>query len=284
MFSIVRSLQPKGAGVHFIVLDCGISRKGIDHLLGVTRSWDGRASVELQLLPPGALDDAPVHHHFSAAACARLLLPELRPDLDRVLYIDSDTVVRDDLRPLAMMRLGANEVGAAAGDFAFPTVAEGLPAGTWESGREAGQRYFNSGVLLMECRRWRQEQLGPKMLRYLAEHATTNRLADQDAINGVIGQRLHVLPPRMNYQVYGVAQRFALRVAPDARRAAVLHFVGGKPWQADGLTRNPTSVWARRQWYQALDESGALTWRHRQRMRASSLGAQVRRLRARSSV
>jgi lipopolysaccharide biosynthesis glycosyltransferase len=171
---------------------------------------------------------------FSPANYYRMLLPELLPQLDRVLYLDADIVVDDDVAPLWSTDLSGHALAAV------PNVLH--PKNPQDHVRNLGLKqardYLNSGVLLMDLKRMRDSALERQLLDYAAAHPQLMLFADQDAFNGVLQGRWERLHPRWNVQTT------MLEVAPpdqplaeaDLRQAlarpAVIHYMGWwKPWR-----------------------------------------------------
>lgn len=155
--------------------------------------------------------------HLTAATYYRVLLGSiLSPDIDRVLYLDADTIVLSDVRPLFGLDLGTAVIGAALDRGSVQMAARrGLP------------RYVNSGVLVMDLQRWRQGDLARRCLDFAAQNPEKISYGDQCAINAVCTDLIHVLEPRWNRFVVPQTR------ADDAGDAAILHYItGDKPWQA----------------------------------------------------
>ena len=158
------------------------------------------------------------------ATYGRLVMHKLLPsDLDRVLYIDGDTLVDIDIAPLATVPLGGAILGAV------------VDIGRILIGRreEAQQRldlgsdgdYFNAGVLLIDWSRWRDAEVGERTLQALAETPQRFTQADQCALNYVCRGRWAKLDLVWNYQPASVIYQ--------DRCEALFHFLGGsKPWNA----------------------------------------------------
>ena len=95
---------------------------------------------------------------------ARLLIPRLFPEtVGRILYLDADLLVLDDLEPLWEVDLEGAAVGAVADALDVP-LNHGGP------GREEMPRvrsYFNSGVLLIDLPRWREKKISERAIEYL---------------------------------------------------------------------------------------------------------------------
>jgi UDP-glucose/galactose:(glucosyl)LPS alpha-1,2-glucosyl/galactosyltransferase len=155
--------------------------------------------------------------HLTTAAYYRVLLPHiLSPDIDRVVYLDSDTIVLADIRALLDVDLGTAVVGAA------------LDLGSTAMAAKRGlARYVNSGVMLMDLRGWRQGDYVDRCLDFALHNPEKISYGDQCAINAVCADAIHVLDPCWNRFVLSQTR------SDDASGAAILHFItGDKPWQA----------------------------------------------------
>ena len=109
----------------------------------------------------------------------RLALPELLQKEHRVLWLDVDTIVTDDIGDLFDEDLGGCCIGA-------------VREPPWS---RPGRVYYNAGVLLMDLDAMR----GDVFMR-LIQRINTVRMGfkDQDAINDVLGGRIHDLSPIWN--------------------------------------------------------------------------------------
>lgn len=178
---------------------------------------------------------------FAPSALARLFMARVLPeDIDRILYLDCDTVVLEDLSPLFGMDMQQCPLGMVM----EPTVNK---ARRRQLGMEDQQPYFNSGVLLVDLRAWRAEGTEATILHYYRDMGGNLVAPDQDAINGALPGRILMLEPRYNYgsvQLYYPwrAQRKMAAPTPfmseaDYRRGtekpAIVHFLGEeRPWRA----------------------------------------------------
>lgn len=84
----------------------------------------------------------------SISALLKFVLPELLPNLDRVLYIDGDIIVKDDLSEIFLTDLGDNYVAAVIDSgtiyYKKPIVDE-------------VQHYFNSGIMYLNLAKMRED-------------------------------------------------------------------------------------------------------------------------------
>ena len=86
--------------------------------------------------------------YYSKTTYFRLFLPELYPQFDKVLYLDSDIVILADVADLFHTDMGDNLVAAAPDDIiqnnkVFQDYVEKVV------GVAKYQNYFNAGILLM---------------------------------------------------------------------------------------------------------------------------------------
>lgn len=296
--SCVDANAPGTVHVH-VVHDGSLTTADVDQLDGMVA--DGLLSVhrvdlhEVQHLP--ALD------RFGHIVWLRFLLPDLLDDVDRVLYLDADTLVTDDLVALRDLDMHGAPVAAVAN-----VMLAGDEARLREMGIEPTE-FLNSGVLLLDLVRLRAERFTDQIVAATAALGDRIRWPDQDVLNHVVAGRWQRLHPRYNAQnsFFEWPDRAAPVVGAEALAEAVaapaiVHFEGPylcKPWHV--LCAHPwrdryRAVLARTPWAGVgLEDDGPLTraigrlpaaWqlpvyeqvvRHRQGLRVSLRGALRRR-------
>lgn len=190
--------------------------------------------ISFVTIPDEQVAELPVMDFISAPMWFRIFLPELLPDLDRILYLDIDTIVVDSLAPLWEIDLGSNYLGAVT-NVLQPELSH-HPAELALAGPEA---YFNSGVLLMNLDAMRRDRCGERLYRFAVDHRDEVLWPDQDALNVLLGHRRVPLHPRWNLTnallaPWGRGTTFAPQIEEEARRSpAIRHFEGPgihKPW------------------------------------------------------
>jgi len=164
----------------------------------------------------------------------RIFLPELLPDVERVLYLDSDLIAMDSLVPLWETDVTGCYLAAVTNVFQHNHLHR--PAGLGLSGPAA---YFNAGVILMNLDLLRRERQTEALLAYATENADRLEWRDQDTLNVVLGKRRLHLHPRWNAMtaVLDFPQAkdvFGPEAVEEARATpAIRHFEGpeqNKPW------------------------------------------------------
>ena len=171
------------------------------------------------------------------SALHKFHLPNLLPDEDRVLYLDADTLVREDISWLA------NE--PFQGKAAF-VVADSAALYYRHSIVAKVSRYFNSGFMLLNLAYSREAGLTSELVRIKKEQCT-GLLVDQDAFNLALEGKVHYLSVRYNClcsnierskdklkisdlnRLYSTNYRSIEEVYSDA---AIVHFASrDKPWK-----------------------------------------------------
>src|SRR5262245_12513706 len=170
--------------------------------------------------------------HNSKITFARLLIPRLFPEtVSRILYLDADLLVFDDLGPLWKTDLEGAVLGAVL-DGLDPFFKDGRP-GTERMPRV--RDYFNAGVPLIDLPRWLKARISAKALDYLTRHPRSP-FSDQDALNVACDGHWKKLDPRWNFQNH--YETNISDMAPAAR-PAIVHFVTSlKPWKPSSVSVN----------------------------------------------
>lgn len=231
ILSVLDGARGHDVRVHFLH-GPGLRGRSRDRLRAMTEAEGGTISfVEVPDRRVARLPDA---GYFTRAMWYRILLPELLPDVGRVLYLDVDTLVLGELPALWDVDLEDHQVGAVTN--VFEPWGERWPA---DLGLPGPESYFNSGVLLMNLEAMRRVRATELLEAYATEHAERLFWPDQDALNVVLGEDRLALHPRWNTMNNVLTSARAVEIfGEDAVRAAreqpgIRHFEGpsvNKPW------------------------------------------------------
>lgn len=168
------------------------------------------------------IDRAPlVGGYISKATYYRLMLPYVVGDeVDKIIYLDGDILIRGSLREVYERELKGALIGGIR-DY---------NADEFESSRGVNA-YINAGVLVIDIKnmkkKYPQEQLLKEMSALIKRN---NLLADQDIINSIFNNQIKLLPIIYNNH-YLVQKKFALKERKIMKDTIVAHFSGSiKPW------------------------------------------------------
>lgn len=149
----------------------------------------------------------------------RLFIPDVLPGFDKVLYLDCDTIALADVGELFDTPLRGAVIGGIIDLYETRELDRLRRVLSY-----APARYFNSGVLLMDCRKFETERILEQCLAFLQEH---DRLVcpDQDALNIVCEKKVRFLDGRWN--VFWESSEVELA------DISILHYTSDKkPWNS----------------------------------------------------
>ena len=226
----LRSLLDSSGG-EFLVI-CLVTEQPSEAVIRkLEKMGGGRVKIEYVNLS-GRLNGVYTSPRYSEAASFRLLLPELLPEYDRVIYLDCDIVVRQDIsRLLEAVNLGDNYL-AAVYEAPIENQAERFKALGCSP-----KEYFNSGFLVMNLALMRKDKICERLLD--ACRVDWLEFPDQDALNMVCQGRVTPLSPVYNairtfflpqYKSEFLAQYGSWELWEEVQHNGTIHYTGGKPW------------------------------------------------------
>lgn len=136
--------------------------------------------------------------YYSETIYYRIFIPSLFPRLERAIYLDCDVVLRDDIANMYFTDIGDNILGAISDESIAP-IPEFCEYVDKVIGSPEGI-YFNSGVLLINAKRFREEKVEEKLLALLTEYNFHTVAPDQDYLNYICRGKVHYLAPTWNKQ------------------------------------------------------------------------------------
>lgn len=220
--------------IHLHVLDTGLTQE--------TRHWITQqfaprlASLTFHRIDSDFLATFPVNFH-PASAYARFALPELLPEVSKILYVDSDLIVLESLSKLFNADLDGKPL-AAVPDVVSHFRGSAVPY--LESlGLPEYAVYFNSGVMILDLEQWRRDEIVESLRGWISMNESLMQKSDQSALNALLWEDCKLLPLRWNLQVAFVDPvRFGwgcTREQADAvSQPAIVHYITNrKPWRRE---------------------------------------------------
>jgi lipopolysaccharide biosynthesis glycosyltransferase len=249
--------------VAIFVIDGGISQRSKRRIIKSC----GSPQVDIFWVQPNEslLANLKVERYLTIVTYYRLLIPQIVPaQFDKVIYLDSDMVVKGDLAELWQIEIGDNYVLAVQDDNQrFISMSGGL-RNYRELGINPDYKYFNAGLLVINLHKWRRENIGEKVVKFLQDNKDYVRDHDQDGLNGVLAGQWGELDPRWN-QMPRIYSYSSWEDSPYDRESynALLHdpyiihyTTPPKPWQR-GCLHPATNLF-----FQYLDQTAWSGWRN----------------------
>lgn len=129
--------------------------------------------------------------YFTLTIYYRLFIPEMFPEYDKGIYIDSDVAVEGDLSELYNIDLEDNIIGACT-DNSIADI-EPLVKYVQEAVGVNMNEYINSGMLLMNIKKMREKKFSTKFLELLNTYHFDSVAPDQDYINAICNGKIKYL-------------------------------------------------------------------------------------------
>lgn len=126
--------------------------------------------------------------YFTLTIYFRLFIADMFPEYDKCIYVDSDIVVPGDIAELYHLELGEHLLGACR-DYSIMGVEELVYYITEAVGVDK-EEYINSGVLLMNLKKMREEALATKFLDLMHKYHFDCIAPDQDYLNAMCNGRI----------------------------------------------------------------------------------------------
>ncbi len=206
--------------IHFFILDDGISVKNRSKL---TRSVSPHMFtfhwlLKDQVIPEG-MSIPYDNSSYPLIIHMRMFIPYFIPvGYEKVIYMDVDMIVNDDISKLWHTDLGGYIIGAVLDVRIREFGSSSAVRNYKELGFDASTRYFNTGLLLMNTKKWREQDLTPAIFRCIEENRQYANYPDQYGLNVVFANKWLELNTRWSWS--------AEEWVPDA---SLIHFIWRKP-------------------------------------------------------
>lgn len=166
---------------------------------------------------------------------------EMPEQVKRLIYIDCDTLVLDDLSSLMSINMEESPIGCVLDSVGF-VYSELLNTA----------RYYNAGVILYNVDYWKNNSNFERMLDHLKKNIKRYHCNDQDLLNDFCDNKIFTLPVKFNLQgihylysekvffkAYGQNDYYSTEELQDATmKPAIVHFfriMGKYPWEKNNI-------------------------------------------------
>ena len=173
-------------------------------------------------------------YKLSTPAYYRLSLPDILPEINRIIYLDGDTLVFEDLKELVQFDMKGNVIMGFLDRRPYALQSFGFKKAT----------VICSGVLLIDLDGLRKYGYSKKIKDFIDKNKKKLVQHDQTIINVVMQGRISPLPPK--YGIWGwrnkiTAKNHLKRQWPELKyneteylyaldHPAIIHYAGKKPF------------------------------------------------------
>jgi lipopolysaccharide biosynthesis glycosyltransferase len=239
-------IKPTAVAVHSIIANAKTAKNLNFFVLGDSLTEDSigllknSGAKNIKIIPSenllSDLKNLSVNRHVSHSALLKFFLPQIFKDFDKVLYLDSDILVQKDLSELYNTNIN---------DFYAAVIKDTLCVKDSEYMKQVkiyNKFYFNSGVMLLNLRKMREDNITEKMLHY--RQTIEQHFMDQDTFNAIIGHNVKYISYKYNFLNYyltimtpsELSEFFGEKLEKTHERiyndCTIIHLGGReKPWQ-----------------------------------------------------
>lgn len=202
-----------------------------------------RHSIAFHYINPEIFKGAPHNKKsWTELVYYRLLVPEVLREYDKVIYSDVDVLFKGDLSELYNTNIDDYEFGAVRAEKNSP---DAIGHQYFEQNKK--DYIFWSGLLLINCQRFREEDLLPKLLSNAGKYSSKLKFFDLDLLN-ITCEKMYALP--LKYCVlqslfylpdYKSAKEYSYlnkvysdeEIQNSIKNVIIVHYAGkmGKPWR-----------------------------------------------------
>lgn len=158
---------------------------------------------------------------FPISIYMNLYLPRSLPfEIKKILYLDVDMVVLDDISNLYNIDLGENILAAALDRVKVLGHGWGGVLNYKELGLDPEAPYLNTGVMLIDADNWRANLITRATINAIDDNPKYSLFADQYGLNVVLGKLpWMVLPQKWNH----------ISFEPAETKPSIIHYIAEKP-------------------------------------------------------
>lgn len=164
----------------------------------------------------------------------RLAMPSVFQKYDKIIYLDGDIIVAKDLWEMFNTDLEGNYIG---GGLDLPIIRKNRTTDyAARLGMDSIESYINAGVLLMDLKKLRENNMEKIFYEFIPELKTRKlNFKDQDTLNSTCYGKIKILPKEYTLRsAYYVAKLTETPLA-DHKSAdpTIIHYAGrrDKPWK-----------------------------------------------------
>ena len=217
----------------YVLIGDDFSEENKKVIKSVEKNYTAHCEINF-ILMGNKFKDEKTDERIKTPAYYRLELPALLPEIDRIIWMDGDTAVFEDLTPLMKLDMKGNYIMGFLDALPDAIDKFGIVNGT----------VLCSGVLLMDLNALRRDKMMEKFFKFMVEKKEEINQHDQTVINVVCQGKIAPLPPKYGIWCfehekyllkYNERQRPNLRYNQEELinayyHPAILHYVWPKPY------------------------------------------------------
>ena len=211
--------KDKDRKIRFFIIDGGITEEKKKKLYSLSSDCVDIIILSVSIEEQLQQYELPDESYHSVAMYYRVFASEILPnDVDRILYLDCDMIVKKDLIDLYNENFD-NNLAIGCRDIHEKQCRERLGL----------DLYINSGMMMINLKGWREENIQSRFVDYIRGNSESIVWHDQDIINCVLSGRIKITDNRWNVQVCTFCDSEEQNII--GRDGFIIHYISSKkPW------------------------------------------------------
>lgn len=223
-----------GQDLNFHIVGTDLSKRDTEKIKKWGIGYGEHITINIHIIDEDLFRDFPVGEAYvNISTYFRLYLPDLLVELDKVLYLDCDIIVNGSLQDLWNTELGDKTIAGVLDRHSGSIRLYNRLEYPLEYG------YINAGVLLINLKRWREDDIFKKALSLAIQKPERLKNHDQDILNILYFDKKEILDFRYNlleYYLYVedwlyMDRKFYPQIIEACKNPVIIHFcMPIKPW------------------------------------------------------
>ena len=232
--ALIRSIEDYNSYQNYYIFSNDVTEEDLDKY---KKYFHPESTFQILKVDENKFKDAPVSKTYPLEIYYRLFAAHILPDtIDKVLYLDADTIVKGNLSTFYNIDLGDKLYAGASNVKEFLRVFNVI-----KNSAHKDAEYLNTGVLLMNLKKLREEQNLNDIYEFIRKHRFLMVLPDQDVLSGLYGHRV-IKVSNLIYNISELAitkHNFDFKNAKNKididwveKNTIIIHYIGkNKPWR-----------------------------------------------------
>lgn len=247
IYSFLKNNSNEFGEIFIHILDKNISDENKELLYQISDQFENNELIFIKDEGISKLLGKRVQANRALSSFSRLFAASfLDKSIERVLYLDADSLILGSFKELW---------GTDIEDYYLAGVLDVGPDYVKTAvGLSKDVEYINAGVLLINLKKWREEDVESRFIEFLEENDMEVYNNDQGIINATLSEKILIVNPRFNLMSpflekdyedvikwNGLKNYYNKRIIENALKNPVflhfVHFINGRPWFKD--TKHP---------------------------------------------
>ena len=203
--------------INFYILDGGISEKNKRFIYNIINKYN--SNIQFCNIDTNKYDkwfnklkeinEEKYFINYSPAVFYRISIPSILKEIDKILYIDVDTIITSSLYELYNINIDDYYIAAVKdyGGELVDKIKKNLNL----------HEYFNSGILLINNKKFIKNKLENEMINFFYKNFSKIIVVDQDILNYICNGKVKYLDYKYNFMPY-------IEEKPDIKDIVIIHY------------------------------------------------------------